>query len=85
MCRSNCVICLCPDKRAVLSEAYKVLKVKLFLLKASALFPRFVLFLVFILFLWVLQVGGELYLSDMYTSEVVPESFKLDPVFWGRL
>ncbi|XP_053363015.1 arsenite methyltransferase [Clarias gariepinus] len=24
---SNCVICLCPDKRAVLSEAYKVLKV----------------------------------------------------------
>ncbi|KAL6471461.1 hypothetical protein MHYP_G00201110 [Metynnis hypsauchen] len=23
---SNCVICLCPDKRAVLSEAYKVLK-----------------------------------------------------------
>ncbi|KAF7700385.1 hypothetical protein HF521_003343 [Silurus meridionalis] len=24
---SNCVICLCPDKRAVLSEAYRVLKI----------------------------------------------------------
>ncbi|XP_053503404.1 arsenite methyltransferase [Ictalurus furcatus] len=52
---SNCVICLCPDKRAVLSEAYKVLK-----------------------------VGGELYFSDMYASEVVPDSFKLDPVLWGE-
>ncbi|XP_060753737.1 arsenite methyltransferase [Neoarius graeffei] len=52
---SNCVVCLCPDKRAVLSEAYKVLK-----------------------------VGGELYFSDMYASEVVPESFKLDPVLWGE-
>ncbi|GAA6112289.1 arsenite methyltransferase, partial [Tachysurus ichikawai] len=52
---SNCVICLCPDKRVVLSEAYKVLK-----------------------------VGGELYFSDMYASEVVPESFTLDPVLWGE-
>ncbi|KAG7321617.1 hypothetical protein KOW79_014475 [Hemibagrus wyckioides] len=52
---SNCVICLCPDKRAVLSEAYKILK-----------------------------VGGELYFSDMYASEVVPESFRLDPVLWGE-
>ncbi|TSK49655.1 Arsenite methyltransferase [Bagarius yarrelli] len=42
-------------KRAVLGEAYKVLK-----------------------------PGGELYFSDMYSSEVVPESFKLDPVLWGE-
>ncbi len=28
--RSNCVICLCPDKRTVISEAYKVLKVRYF-------------------------------------------------------
>lgn len=27
--RSNCVICLCPDKRAVLQQAYDVLKVSL--------------------------------------------------------
>ncbi|KAI5626103.1 hypothetical protein C0J50_14375 [Silurus asotus] len=52
---SNCVICLCPDKRAVLSEAYRVLK-----------------------------FGGELYFSDIYANEVVPESFKLDPVLWGE-
>lgn len=52
---SNCVICLCPDKRAVLMEAYRVLK-----------------------------EGGELYFSDMYASEVVPESFKEDPVLWGE-
>ncbi|KAI5099376.1 hypothetical protein C0J45_11515 [Silurus meridionalis] len=52
---SNCVICLCPDKRAVLSEAYRVLK-----------------------------IGGELYFSDIYANEVVPESFKLDPVLWGE-
>ncbi|KAI4902335.1 hypothetical protein NFI96_001263 [Prochilodus magdalenae] len=52
---SNCVICLCPDKRSVLSEAYKVLK-----------------------------AGGELYFSDMYASQVVPDSFKEDPVLWGE-
>uniref|UniRef100_A0AAR2IJK2 Arsenite methyltransferase n=1 Tax=Pygocentrus nattereri TaxID=42514 RepID=A0AAR2IJK2_PYGNA len=52
---SNCVMCLCPDKRAVLSEAYKVLK-----------------------------EGGELYFSDMYASNVVPDSFKDDPVLWGE-
>uniref|UniRef100_A0A672RAJ9 Arsenite methyltransferase n=1 Tax=Sinocyclocheilus grahami TaxID=75366 RepID=A0A672RAJ9_SINGR len=52
---SNCVICLCPDKRTVISEAYKVLK-----------------------------EGGELYYSDMYASEVVPDSFKEDPVLWGE-
>ncbi|XP_076138003.1 arsenite methyltransferase isoform X3 [Alosa pseudoharengus] len=28
--------------------------------------------------------GGELYFSDMYASEVVPESFKEDPVLWGE-
>ncbi|XP_066516679.1 arsenite methyltransferase [Hoplias malabaricus] len=52
---SNCVICLCPDKRAVLNEAFKVLK-----------------------------EGGELYFSDMYTSEVVSDSLKEDPVLWGE-
>ncbi|XP_063061229.1 arsenite methyltransferase [Engraulis encrasicolus] len=52
---SNCVLCLCPDKRAVLAEAFRVLK-----------------------------EGGELYFSDLYASEVVPESFKEDPVLWGE-
>ncbi|XP_026222926.1 arsenite methyltransferase [Anabas testudineus] len=52
---SNCVICLCPDKRAVLQQAYNVLK-----------------------------EGGELYFSDMYASEVVPDHMKQDPVLWGE-
>ncbi|XP_012684274.2 arsenite methyltransferase [Clupea harengus] len=52
---SNCVICLCPDKRTVLMEAYRVLK-----------------------------EGGEFHFSDMYASEVVPDSFKEDPVLWGE-
>lgn len=52
---SNCVICLCPDKKTVIREAYKVLK-----------------------------EGGELYYSDMYANQVVPDSFKEDPVLWGE-
>ncbi|KAM9853431.1 arsenite methyltransferase isoform 2-T2 [Aulostomus maculatus] len=32
---SNCVICLCPDKRAVLQEAHRVLKVKGWLVLCS--------------------------------------------------
>ncbi|KAL2096451.1 hypothetical protein ACEWY4_008599 [Coilia grayii] len=32
----------------------------------------------------VLKEGGELYFSDMYASEDVPESFKEDPVLWGE-
>lgn len=52
---SNCVICLCPDKRAVLQEAYDVLK-----------------------------DGGELFYSDMYASEVVPDHMKQDAVLWGE-
>ncbi|XP_028856904.1 arsenite methyltransferase [Denticeps clupeoides] len=52
---SNCVICLCPNKRVVLTEAYNVLK-----------------------------EGGEMYFSDMYSSRVVPETFKDDPVLWGE-
>lgn len=52
---SNCVICLCPDKRAVLQQAYNVLK-----------------------------EGGEMYFSDMYASQVVPDHMKQDPVLWGE-
>ncbi|TNN38635.1 Arsenite methyltransferase [Liparis tanakae] len=52
---SNCVVCLCPDKRAVLQQAHDVLK-----------------------------EGGELYFSDMYASEVVPQHMKEDPVLWGE-
>ncbi|XP_056139940.1 arsenite methyltransferase [Lampris incognitus] len=52
---SNCVICLCPDKRAVLQEAHNVLK-----------------------------EGGEVYLSDMYASKVIPDRFKQDPILWGE-
>ncbi|XP_024258784.1 arsenite methyltransferase isoform X3 [Oncorhynchus tshawytscha] len=52
---SNCVICLCPDKKTVLREAYKVLK-----------------------------EGGELYYSDMYASNVVPDHLKEDSVLWGE-
>uniref|UniRef100_A0A3B3SA79 Arsenite methyltransferase n=1 Tax=Paramormyrops kingsleyae TaxID=1676925 RepID=A0A3B3SA79_9TELE len=52
---SNCVICLCPDKKAIFTEAYRVLK-----------------------------EGGEFYFSDMYSSEVIPEHLKQDPVLWGE-
>ncbi|XP_048837348.1 arsenite methyltransferase [Brienomyrus brachyistius] len=52
---SNCVICLCPDKKAIFTEAHRVLK-----------------------------EGGEFYFSDMYSSEVVPEHLKQDPVLWGE-
>ncbi|XP_069004096.1 arsenite methyltransferase [Embiotoca jacksoni] len=52
---SNCVICLCPDKRAVLQQAYNVLK-----------------------------EGGELYFSDMYASNVVPDHMRQDAVLWGE-
>uniref|UniRef100_A0A8C5N9C8 Arsenite methyltransferase n=1 Tax=Gouania willdenowi TaxID=441366 RepID=A0A8C5N9C8_GOUWI len=52
---SNCVICLCPDKKAVLQQAYNVLK-----------------------------EGGELYYSDMYASQVIPDHMKHDAVLWGE-
>ncbi|XP_047247975.1 arsenite methyltransferase [Girardinichthys multiradiatus] len=52
---SNCVICLCPDKKSVLQQAYDVLK-----------------------------DGGELYFSDMYASNIIPDHMKQDPVLWGE-
>ena len=32
----------------------------------------------------VLRVGGELYFSDVYASELVPESLRRDAVLWGE-
>ncbi|XP_029965090.1 arsenite methyltransferase [Salarias fasciatus] len=52
---SNCVICLCPDKKQVLQQTYDVLK-----------------------------DGGELYYSDLYASQVIPDHMKQDPVLWGE-
>ncbi|XP_035693895.1 arsenite methyltransferase-like [Branchiostoma floridae] len=52
---SNCVVNLSPDKRAVLKEAYRVLK-----------------------------PGGEMYFSDMYADQVVPEHIKQHKVMWGE-
>lgn len=52
---SNCVVNLSPDKRAVLSEAYRLLK-----------------------------PGGEMYFSDVYSSQRVPAALKKDPVLWGE-
>lgn len=52
---SNCVVNLSPDKRAVLSEAYRLLK-----------------------------PGGEMYFSDVYSSQRVPASLKKDPILWGE-
>lgn len=85
--RSNCVICLCPDKRAVLQQAYNVLKVSpknVYLLRNyvkkkgvkgtpfTDLITHFT------------QEGGELYFSDMYASKVVPDHMRDDPVLWGK-
>lgn len=52
---SNCVVNLSPDKRAVLSEAYRLLK-----------------------------PGGEMYFSDVYSSQRVPAALKKDPILWGE-
>lgn len=52
---SNCVVNLSPDKRAVLSEAYRLLK-----------------------------PGGEMYFSDVYSSQRVPANLKKDPILWGE-
>ena len=30
------------------------------------------------------QVGGELYFSDVYTNEELPEAVRKNKVFWGR-
>ncbi|XP_072023639.1 arsenite methyltransferase-like [Amphiura filiformis] len=52
---SNCVVNLSPDKRAVLQEAYRVLK-----------------------------PGGELYFSDIYTENELPDAVRNDKVLWGE-
>ena len=52
---SKCVVNLSPDKRAVLSEAYRLLK-----------------------------PGGEMYFSDVYSSQRVPAFLKKDPILWGE-
>ncbi|NXC74783.1 AS3MT methyltransferase, partial [Anhinga anhinga] len=52
---SNCVINLAPDKRAVLQEAYRVLK-----------------------------PGGEMYFSDIYTSQRLSEAVRKHRVLWGE-
>ncbi|NXC44671.1 AS3MT methyltransferase, partial [Penelope pileata] len=52
---SNCVINLAPDKRAVLREAYRVLK-----------------------------PGGEMYFSDVYTSQRLSEAVREHRVLWGE-
>ncbi|XP_073541416.1 BLOC-1-related complex subunit 7 isoform X3 [Phyllobates terribilis] len=52
---SNCVINLSPDKKAVLREAYRVLK-----------------------------DGGEIYFSDVYSNNPVPDELKQNKVLWGE-
>ncbi|NWY44518.1 AS3MT methyltransferase, partial [Sylvia atricapilla] len=52
---SNCVINLAPDKRAVLQEAFRVLK-----------------------------PGGEMYFSDVYTSQRLSETIRKHRVLWGE-
>ncbi|NXH39664.1 AS3MT methyltransferase, partial [Dicaeum eximium] len=52
---SNCVINLAPDKRAVLQEAFRVLK-----------------------------PGGEMYFSDIYTSQRLSETVRKHRVLWGE-
>ncbi|XP_041368388.1 arsenite methyltransferase-like [Gigantopelta aegis] len=52
---SNCVVNLSPDKKSVLREAYKVLK-----------------------------VGGEVYFSDIYCDQTLPESARKHKVLWGE-
>ncbi|XP_029656086.1 arsenite methyltransferase isoform X1 [Octopus sinensis] len=52
---SNCVINLSPDKRAVLSQSYKILK-----------------------------EGGELYFSDVYASQEVPDEARNHKDLWGE-
>ncbi|NXV03431.1 AS3MT methyltransferase, partial [Cettia cetti] len=52
---SNCVINLAPDKRAVLREAFRVLK-----------------------------PGGEMYFSDVYTSQRLSETIRKHRVLWGE-
>ncbi|NXB72846.1 AS3MT methyltransferase, partial [Donacobius atricapilla] len=52
---SNCVINLAPDKRAVLREAFRVLK-----------------------------PGGEMYFSDIYTSQRLSETIRKHGVLWGE-
>ncbi|XP_071604515.1 arsenite methyltransferase isoform X6 [Heliangelus exortis] len=52
---SNCVINLVPDKKAVLQEAYRVLK-----------------------------PGGEMYFSDIYTSQRLSDAVRKHRVLWGE-
>ncbi|NXW70684.1 AS3MT methyltransferase, partial [Hirundo rustica] len=52
---SNCVINLAPDKRAVLQEAFRVLK-----------------------------PGGEMYFSDIYSSQRLSETIRKHRVLWGE-
>ena len=52
---SNCVVNLSQNKKAVMKEAYRLLK-----------------------------PGGEMYFSDVYASQRVPQSLKNDKVLWGE-
>ncbi|XP_075468622.1 BLOC-1-related complex subunit 7 isoform X2 [Ascaphus truei] len=52
---SNCVINLSPDKKAVLREAFRVLK-----------------------------DGGEMYFSDVYANQGIPNELRENKVLWGE-
>lgn len=85
--RSNCVVCLCPDKRAVLQQAYNVLKVSLenFYQLDEKKRCNIGFLALTVSYLHFIQEGGELYFSDMYASKVVPDHMTQDPVLWGKI
>lgn len=72
----------------MIKEAYKVLKVRYFYHMATdtiyAIFCCIVFYEYHAFHGCISQEGGELYYSDMYASKVTPDSFKEDPVLWGK-
>lgn len=80
---SNCVINLAPDKRAVLREAYRVLKVGsqvgLGWLCCRCLFSLIICHPLLTAF----QPGGEMYFSDVYANQHLSEAVRKHRVLWG--
>lgn len=79
------MICLCPDKKTVLQQAYNVLKVCLKIDCITITEQKGALWIMFISHYCLIQEGGELYFSDMYASSVVPDHMKQDAVLWGKI
>ena len=76
---SNCVLNLSPDKGTVLANAYRLLKPgKIIVVVVS----NSLLCIITILALTVL--GGELYFSDVYSIQRVPQCLRQDTELWGE-